>query len=633
MGELLNLIGLSSGVALYAMLLLMVVRATRTPGTAFDPLLLATAVLGLVWNLFALPAYELPKLGISGPFPLLMAVGYSALGFLPAVVVHSVLRGAHDGARESLRRTVAFTAYAVSTIAAILHLQTVWAGAALPSVFGMRLLTYAFVLLVVPLAAVTQGQPGSRRALWAAALAIFAVSALHLSGLHQGEASWPVELVGHHASLPLALAILYQDFPFALADLFLKRAITLVALVAAAFVAVISVGLNRSGAAAPLTGARDVAILVSLWVTTALLYPTLRAATAWFVDHVVLDRPDYASLRAAIARSAQQHENIASVLDEACAQLGPALSARTVRWYETGPAADVVEGAPAGIEGTSTVEIAVAEPPRYALAVSGLTGGRRLLSDDRLALESIAVLLGRRIDSIRLTRERYDRELREQEMATLATEAELRALRAQINPHFLFNALTTIGHLIQTAPGRALDTLMQLTALLRGVLRSDGEWTTLGREIELIECYLDIEAARFEERLRVSIDVPSALRHIRVPPLILQPVVENAVKHGIAPRRRGGELSVTARLERLEGTAPTLAVVVRDTGVGVSAQELLEGRTVGVGLGNVERRLTCQYGKAAAVVISSILGSGTTVEIRMPAESGVVDQLAVRSGS
>src|SRR5207247_5738771 len=112
----------------------------------------------------------------------------------------------------------------------------------------MRLLTYAFIALVVPLAAVTRGQPGSRRALWAAALSIFAVSALHLSQLHQGDASWPVELLGHHAALPLAIAILYQDFPFALADLFLKRALNVIALVAAAILGVAPVGAIHSRA-------------------------------------------------------------------------------------------------------------------------------------------------------------------------------------------------------------------------------------------------------------------------------------------------------------------------------------------------------------------------------------------------
>src|SRR5216117_2914281 len=117
-------------------------------------------------------------------------------------------------------------------------------------------------------------------------------------------------------------------------------------------------------------------------------------------------------------------------------------------------------------------------------------------------------IAARRIDAIRVTQERHEREIREREMGRLATEAELRALRAQINPHFLFNALTTIGYLIQKAPPRALETLLRLTALLRGVLRSEGEVTTLGRELELVESYLDIERARFEHRLRVTIDVP-----------------------------------------------------------------------------------------------------------------------------
>src|SRR6202521_3944558 len=133
------------------------------------------------------------------------------------------------------------------------------------------------------------------------------------------------------------------------------------------------------------------------------------------------------------------------------------------------------------------------------------------------------MVVARRIDAIRLTHERCDRELREQEMARLATEAELRALQAQINPHFLFNALTTIGYLIQTAPPRALETLMRLTALLRAVLRSEGEFTTLGREVEVVEASLAMERARFEQRLLVTIDVPPALRTIRVPPLVLQP--------------------------------------------------------------------------------------------------------------
>jgi two-component system LytT family sensor kinase len=633
MSELLNLVGLSTGIVLYAMLLAMVVSAGRaTSPVRFDPLLLGTAVLGLIWNLCALPAYELPKIGVEGPFPFLVAAGFSALGFLPAVVVQSVLRDERDSARVRgwPRQVVAAAAYTVSAIAAACHAYAAWTGAQLPSPFGMRLLTYGFVGLVIPLAAVTRRQPGARRALWAAALSIFAVSALHLSQLHQGDASWPVELLGHHASLPLALAILYQDFPFALADIFLKRALTLVALVGAALLGVAAIGAIHSPEL-PLRDPRDVSLLVTFWVGTALLYPKIREVTGWFVDTVLLDRPDYATLRAAVGRRVQEHQDVATMLDEVCTQLAPALSARTVQWRER-PAAPV-----APIDATrrtaTAIDIPVAEPPHYLLEVSGLVGGRRLLSDDHAAIEAIASLVGRRIDAIRLTHERYARELREQEIGKLATEAELRALRAQINPHFLFNALTTIGYLIQTAPPRALDTLMRLTALLRSVLRSEGEFTTLGREVELIESYLEIEHARFEQRLRVRIDVPAALRGLRVPPLLLQPIVENAVKHGISPLLRGGDVTVSARLDGADETR-ALVLVVHDTGVGASELALDEGRGAGVGLNNVERRLACQYGSAASLSIDSAPDAGTTVEIRMPAEyRATLSFIATRSAS
>src|SRR5438105_2669943 len=334
MGELLNLVGLSAGIVLYAMLLAMVVRAARKPVVAspFDPLLLGTAVLGLVWNLCALPAYELPRVGIEGPFLFLIAIGFSALGFLPAVVVHSVLRGRRERMRGAAGRTLTFLAYSVSAIAAGMHFQSAWTAGPVPSVLGMRLLTYTFVALIVPLAVATKGQPGARRALWAAALATFAVSALHLTQLHKGDASWPVELLGHHASLPLAFAILYQDYPFALADLFLKRALALLALLAVAFAAILFFG-HYSASFAQL-GPRQVGLLVTLWVMTALVYPALRRTIAWFVDSVVLRRPDYPSLRTAIARRIQSHDDVEPLMAELCEFLGSALSARQVVWRE-----------------------------------------------------------------------------------------------------------------------------------------------------------------------------------------------------------------------------------------------------------------------------------------------------------
>ena len=258
--------------------------------------------------------------------------------------------------------------------------------------------------------------------------------------------------------------------------------------------------------------------------------------------------------------------------------------------------------------------------PRYVVRIGDLTGGRRLLSDDLALVDSVLGLAARRIDQIRLTHERYEVQLREEEMLKLTAEAELKALRAQVNPHFLFNALTTIGYLIETAPPRALNTLMQLTALLRGVLRSEGEFTTLGRELELVEHYLKIEHERFEERLRVRIDVPQGLRHHRLPTLVLQPLVENAIKHGVAPSKTGGDVEVTVRIDAGPSTTLSrhqLRLTVRNTGAPLhGASERVSGDHVGVD--NVRRRLAGHYGDRARLTLTTEPQGQTIAEILMP---------------
>ena len=139
-----------------------------------------------------------------------------------------------------------------------------------------------------------------------------------------------------------------------------------------------------------------------------------------------------------------------------------------------------------------------------------------------MLIDAVASSVGRRIDEIRIDTDRLAREQWEREIRSLATESELRALRAQLNPHFLFNALNTLGHLMQAAPDRALTTLYRLTALLRAVLRrTNGQFVSLREELEIVEAYLAIEHERFQERLTVSIDVPRELRQARIPPSAL----------------------------------------------------------------------------------------------------------------
>jgi signal transduction histidine kinase len=683
---LLNLLGFITGSALYAMLLAMVLREPRAAHPARadgrpDRLPVLTGFLGLAWNLVAMVGLLSFGLLRSWPhFPLINAAAFTALGFLPAVVVNSVLRTGEGLRRRPWALGMTVIAYTLSAAAGALHVHHALAFRSVPSVLALDTLTIGFIGLMLALLVYTRWRPVRNDqsvwagAGWVVALAVFAVSALHLSH-HEGRVfSWWIELIGHHASLPLALAILYQDYRFALADIFLKRALSLLMLAAFAF------GLYLWGAA-PFAERRGASggfdpvatgVLLGLWILTALIYPAIRKSVGRFVDAVVLRRTGCEVARSQIAQAVGAHESPDGVLDEVCIRLSETLTARDVRWeiaegsepddgYRSWcrPLLPLIEhrkttrpfketslrvAEVADFSGRSasslhdarrrtiaTLLIPVSDSPQYRLLIGELAGGRRLLSDDLILLESAALVAARRIDAVRVIHERCVRDLHEEEMRKLATEAELRALRAQLNPHFLFNALTTVGYLIQTAPDRALETLMRLTSLLRGVLRhSEGEFSTLGEEIELIESYLEIERARFEDRLRVMIDVPASLRALRIPALLVQPLVENAIKHGITPQRTGGEVVILARMASREtqGMAcgnvdrsfadSLLQIWVRDTGAGVSEIALEHGRKRGVGLANVEQRIRRHFGEAASISIRSAPGIGTTVELSLP---------------
>lgn len=670
---LINLLGWTMGAALYAMLLWMwlrsggreVVRISRIgePARGFSFLPLATAVLGLVWNTGAVATFGLHDLGVAGslalPFLLLAATSLAALGFLPAVVVHSAVQNLQTYRNERRAHALTTAAYMLSAFAGVMHFHSALATRSPASHTALQLLTVGFALLMGGLFLLTRGIPGWRRAVWATALAVFAVSALHLSRPGSSHEAWYTELVGHHASLPLALAILYQDYRFAFADIFLKRALALLALVAlvtgafslyvCAFASPLAIDVtDATHSVRDVAALRAVGVLLALWVATALLYPWLHRATQWFVDRIILRRANYAEMRAEIVRLVDQYERVEPLLDSICQRLASALTAREVGWREAKQRAEEEEqGVNQSTDAWSdtllsnavsrpvkradgrdrrtsfVVAVPTSEVPAYEIEIRELAGGRRLLSDDVEMLESVAITVARRIDALRVTHERCEQMQREQEIAKLATEAQLRALRAQINPHFLFNALTTIGYLIQTSPERAFDTLLRLTDLLRRVLRSTAEWSTLGEELKLTCAYLDIERARFEERLRVHIDVPPELHVLPAPSLVVQPLVENAVKHGIAPQRTGGEVIISARLvdAAYEETPKLLCITVRDTGAGASELTLAEGRRKGVGLANVEQRLRLCCGDSATLRIESTPGFGATVELSLPLRS------------
>jgi two-component system LytT family sensor kinase len=597
--ELLHLVGFLTGAMLYGMLLVMVARPPARP----DAFALSTGVLGLVWNVGELAAYGAPLAGLDLISSWVHAFSYTALGLLASVVVHSVARAPIKlpPRRSVAGSSVAAIVYACAAIAAVMHFTAAATGQPLPSSSGLTWLTVGLLAVIPALITFARRQLNGARAFWMAALAVVAVSALHLGRFHSGQQSWLVELVGHHASIVLAFAILYQDYRFALADLFLKNALTLLVLVALVFGGFSLVEPFLISADGGLQSSA-IGVLLALWAGTAFVFPTCRRLAAQFVDRVVLRRADYAGVVSQLSDVVQHSDSAEAVLDRGCEVVARSLTAVAVTWEARALSAE---------RDLTPHQVAVltAEPPHYVLTIGQFAGGRRLLSDDLTMLERVAVVLARRIDALRLTGERYERMLQEREMRTLATEAELRALRAQINPHFLFNALTTIGYLIQQTPARALKTLLDLTTLLRSVLRSEGEFTTLGRERELIDCYLRIERERFEERLEFSLDIPEHLYQLAVPSLIVQPLVENAVKHGIAGAREGGTVTVTATL------GDDLRIVVRNTGA-----PFRPGRASGPGVGidNVTRRLQHYYGDDATLTVGSAADGATVAALRLP---------------
>ena len=614
--SLINLLGFTVGVALYALLFVMVVRHRRVKGKfPFDLLLFVTSVLGFLWNIGELFAFIWQDFGAGRVSPVLLAVSYSALGFLPSVVVHSAWK--NSASENSQARLLAFAAYGLSILAGIFHLQSAIFNSVAPSNLALQILTFGSLALIVGLLIFNFKQPLENKTVWITALLVFAVSALHLSSNDEGS-SWLVELIAHQSSLPLALAILLQDYRFAFADLFLKRALSLLLLASLAFGLYVFIAVpllawhethDRNDVAAAV-------VVLTLWMTTALIYPTLHKFAVLLVDKIILRRFDYLDLQIEIARLIEKRETAEAVLSDICAELSKALTAQNAVWTQTSEIENNNQLSSVNFTPSSAeIFVPTTEPTFYQINLSEFSGGRRLLSDEVEMLEAVALLAARRIDNLRVTNERYEQERQAQEFSKLATEAQLRALRAQINPHFLFNALTTIGYLINTAPEKAFDTLMKLTRLLRGSLRSSGEFSTLGEEIDLIKSYLEIEKARFEERLEIEIDVPYDLENLRLPALILQPLVENAVKHGISKKKNGGKICISANWENNDNQM-FLKLRVADSGGGVGADELLQAREKGVGLNNIEQRLISYYGKKARLKIESEIGRGTNAEIK-----------------
>ncbi len=380
-------------------------------------------------------------------------------------------------------------------------------------------------------------------------------------------------LIGRHWTIPWSVLIAVSLAQAHYADVILKRSLWLITSVALATFCSMQV----FGAAPGLP-------MLGMTLGTAALMlatpPLLRAIDA-LVDRAILDRPhlSHVSLDQVFRRAVDPGQ----LIDAAMQVVRETLRVE-VRW--TG----------------------------HRIEITTSHRARTLMQQELAFAESVGAQLEHRLDAMRFEQEQRALHLREERLQRLLTEAELKALRTQVDPHFLFNTLNTIADLISSNPQQAERMTERLAECFRYALANHSRsLSTLDEELGFARQYLGIEQVRFGDRLRVQLSRGDALGNEAVPSLLLQPLLENAIRHGLAPVREGGCVSVHAHRE-----GERLHLRIEDDGVGLRPGF---ADHAGIGLRNVQDRLQTLYAQAAEFLIGARPGGrGTTVTIVIPLE-------------
>lgn len=603
---LINALGHSAGVLIFSIFLFLLIQDRSARQLKGSTKSMLAAGLALVWNLASLLV-----LGM-GPQPgrlknLMVALAFSVLSLLPAVLFDLCLgeRGAH----------LVTAGYALSSIAVALHTAEVFQVNERYHRWGLTLITIGFGALTCIAAAMVVGsRDRNRGAATSRLVATMSLFLLAMSFVHlwkgDTEQVWSQELAFHHAAIPLALLVLLQDYRFILLDAFLRFLANV--LLAAMFVSAVAAAWRFDllpAAATPF----DQALLLMGACLLLIAFALLRSRVQALLTRLVFRRPGTESLLANLKTSLRfSQAGEEEYVSAAAARLGEFVGARAevvedprLEEMELRRAALASEypSLRAELESRGVEVVLPLRVPsrgaRYVL-LGRRWGGRRYLSEDLAALNRAASVVVEQIE-----------QYRESEMRRLVAQAELRALQSQINPHFLFNALNALYGIIPREAKGARETVLHLADIFRYFLETRKPFLPLEEEMHIVQAYLQVEGLRLGAKLRTEINVEPETLAIPIPILTIQPLVENAVKHGIAPNAGGGVVRIETRLD----SNGALLVTVADTGQGFA-----ETKGGGIGLENVTRRLELHYGTEARLRIESS-PAGSSVSFSIPAST------------
>lgn len=606
---LVNTIGHCAGAVLFGMLLYFFVLNWRHEREQQSKLAALAAALAFLWNVGSLVALGVGRQGGTAA-DIIVAASFSVLSLLPAVLLHISLG-------SSQYRPLWFSGYLLSGAAVALHVADLVTRSSRLHFAALLVVTLGFALLTaisIILEIRNKNGTAAPRLAGAMVLFLFAISFAHF-GSEQAHQAWSKEIALHHAGIPLALFVLLQNYRFLLLDAFLRFVVN-ATLAAAAVLASIRVvqfaspgpwlnqpfnaGLLFVGVCLFLTLFVYVRNRVQSWLTQVIF---LRSNVEEAIQELhksapaTSDETDYilraTEVIAAFVRTGR-YELSTQPLPEAHDLATPAPVTEPERWKSV-PWVQAV------------VPLRFSRGDAVYLLLGPRDGARRYLSEDFAVLLRLSAAVVEHVE-----------QLRGIQMQSLVSQAELKALQAQINPHFFFNSLNTLYGTIDRCNADARRLVLNLADVFRYLLRSDRTLIEIEEEVRIVRAYLEIEQLRLGAKLRTEINVDEGARGAGIPLLSVQPLVENAVKHGVAPRTDPGFVRLDITTWR-----DMLTVTVSNSGECDASALAAASPNGGIGLTNVRRRLELCYGEESSFV-TEVEDGVTTVGFVLPLRVGAM---------